>query len=133
MVTTFVVYGDPVGKARPRMTRTGHVYTPSKTRLYEEHIRDAWRAKNVPTLPTGQPVRVSIDAFFSVPKSVSKKRRATMENAPYLHKPDIDNVVKIIADGLNGLAWEDDKQITEIRASKEYSAMPRVEVEIWQG
>ena len=134
MVTTFVVYGEPVGKARPRMTRTGHVYTPSKTRLYEEHIRDAWRAKNVPTLPTGQPVRVSIDAFFSVPKSVSKKRRATMENAPYLHKPDIDNVVKSVLDGLNGLAFDDDARICVLRTTKQYTlGEPRVEVAIeWE-
>ena len=28
----FVVEGDPVGKGRPRFTRSGHVFTPQKTR-----------------------------------------------------------------------------------------------------
>ena len=38
---TFTVYGKPVAKGRPRMTRNGHVYTPQTTREYEERIRNA--------------------------------------------------------------------------------------------
>ncbi|EGT3840206.1 RusA family crossover junction endodeoxyribonuclease, partial [Clostridioides difficile] len=43
-------------------------------------------------------------------------------------KPDIDNVVKIIADSLNEIAYKDDTQIVEVVASKYYSDKPRVEV-----
>lgn len=38
---TFTVYGKPVAKGRPRMKKSGHVYTPQTTREYEERIRNA--------------------------------------------------------------------------------------------
>lgn len=31
---------------------------------------------------------------------------------------DIDNYVKTVMDGLNGVAWEDDVQVVQIEASK---------------
>ena len=134
MTVSFTVPGEPVAKGRPRMTRTGHVYTPSKTRSYERHIQDLWRARNVPTLPTGQPVRVLIDAYFTVPKSVSKKRRLTMEGAPHTKKPDADNVAKSVLDGLNKVAFEDDSRIYYLRVRKMYTLEePRVEVTLeWE-
>lgn len=32
--------------------------------------------------------------------------------------PDIDNLIKSILDGLNGIAWEDDKQVIEVKAQR---------------
>ena len=43
-------------------------------------------------------------------------------------KPDVDNVVKSIFDGLNKVAFKDDTQIVELHCSKRYSYTPRVEV-----
>ena len=40
MTIQFHVPGTPTGKGRPRMTRSGHCYTPSKTAQYESKI--AW-------------------------------------------------------------------------------------------
>ena len=37
-----IIEGEPVGKARPRFTRTGHAYTPDKTRKYEQAVEDAY-------------------------------------------------------------------------------------------
>lgn len=34
------------------------------------------------------------------------------------HKPDIDNIVKLVLDGLNGVAFEDDAQAIEVKAAK---------------
>lgn len=129
MTLRFTIPGEPVAKGRPRMTRTGHAYTPSKTRLYEAHIQDLWRAGSAPTLPTGQPIRVCVDAFFPVPKSTSKKKKATMEGAPHTKKPDADNVAKAVLDALNGLAFDDDSRICDLRATKRYTlGEPRIEV-----
>ena len=36
---SFSILGDPVAKERPRFAKNGHVYTPSKTRVYEEMVR----------------------------------------------------------------------------------------------
>lgn len=134
MTFTFTIPGEPVAKGRPRMTRTGRAYTPSKTRLYEVHIQDLWRRGTAPTLPAGQPLRVSVDAFFSVPKSTSKKQKMKMDGAPHIKKPDADNVVKAVLDALNGLAFEDDSRICDLKVVKRYTlGEPRVEVTLeWE-
>lgn len=129
MTFTFTIPGEPVAKGRPRVTRTGHAYTPQKTRTYEGYIRDLWRANRAPALPTGQPIRVSVAAHFPVPKSTSKKKRLGMEGAPHIKKPDADNVAKAVLDALNGLAFEDDSRIYILNVAKRYTlGEPRVEV-----
>ena len=45
-------------------------------------------------------------------------------------KPDMDNILKIIADALNKVAYYDDKQIVECSIKKYYSNAPKVIVEI---
>ena len=45
---------------------------------------------------------------------------------------DIDNVVKAVADALNGLAYADDSQIVYVVASKTYSEFPETVVTIWE-
>lgn len=134
MRETFVIPGEPVAKGRPRMTRTGHAYTPSKTRLYEEHIRDLWKKKTVAEPPTGLPLRVCVDAFFPIPKSMSKKNRKALDGAPHTKKPDADNVAKAVLDALNGLAFDDDSRICDLTITKRYALdNPRVEVTLeWE-
>ena len=53
-----------------------------------------------------------------------------------MKKPDNDNVVKIIQDALNLVAYHDDVQIVDCQLRKFYSDRPRVEVTIqgaWLG
>lgn len=45
-------------------------------------------------------------------------------------KPDMDNIIKIIADALNGIAYYDDSQIVDTAVRKFYSDEPRVVVKI---
>lgn len=49
-----------------------------------------------------------------------------------MKKPDIDNVIKIVLDGLQGIAFKDDKVIANVYGRKLYSTIPRVEVKIWE-
>lgn len=37
-------------------------------------------------------------------------------------KPDIDNIIKIVMDALNGYAYQDDTQVVQLDARKEYAA-----------
>ena len=39
---------------------------------------------------------------------------------PVTVKPDADNIIKVVLDALNGLAWEDDRQVTAVSCSKVY-------------
>ena len=126
---SFSVPGEPTGKGRPRFTRTGHPYTPGKTESYESLVRLAYGGCGMIFLK-GVPVRVRITACFSIPKSVSKKKRAMMIAGDIVptKKPDFDNIQKIICDALNGVAYHDDSQIVKADIEKVSSTTPHVEV-----
>ena len=122
----FIIPGEPTGKARPRVTKWG-AHTPEKTVLYENLVKTVYRCK----LSEGY-IEMNVTAFYSIPKSASKKKHEQMlrgEIRP-TKKPDCDNVLKIIADALNKVAYNDDAQIVRATVEKYYSDVPRVEVEI---
>lgn len=111
--------GKPQGKGRPRYWK-GHAVTPESTRTYEQMIEMLWKCERYGV--SEKPIAVEITAFYLVPKSWSKKKQAAVyagEIKPTV-KPDIDNIVKIVLDGLNGVAFTDDKQVIEIQAQKCY-------------
>lgn len=119
----FVLLGEPVGKQRPRFTRMGHVYTAKKTLDYEKQIMQmAWVAmKNARLQPTYNGVSLELTAYAPVPKSWSKARReAALLGAERPKKPDIDNILKAVMDGLNGVVYYDDQQVHSITARKMY-------------
>lgn len=46
-------------------------------------------------------------------------------------RTDVDNLLKFINDLLTGVVWEDDSQIFEMRAIKEYGPESGIELRIW--
>lgn len=128
----FVVPGRPIGKQRPRFARSGVIYTPTKTHNYEKRIAAAFSAKYPNHEPIENCIKLTITSYFPAPKSTSKKRLREMEAEQFLFnkRPDIDNVLKSVLDGLSGTAWTDDKLVTDITACKRYSPQPRIVVEI---
>jgi Holliday junction resolvase RusA-like endonuclease len=127
----FIIPGEPVAKGRPKLSRYG-TYTPKKTKEYEEHIKQEWR-KNGYREPLTGAVMVDITFYRNIQKSGSKAvktAKLTGKVKPTI-KPDLDNYIKAVLDGLNGLAWVDDSQIINISATKEYSMKPETVVLIW--
>lgn len=125
----FTVYGKPEGKARPRFSN-GHAYTPAKTKDYEQAIAWAYKAAGG-KLNTGY-ITVNVKAFYKIPKAATKEKRGMIERGflkPSL-KPDIDNVIKAVLDGLNGIAYGDDSQVIKISGEKLYSNEPCVVIEV---
>ena len=122
----FTVMGKPQGKGRPRMTRSGHVYTPQKTREYEERVKNAAMSEmgrnNILPWTEKQPLKVIIECFFALPKSATKKQRIdVLEHRKFpTIKSDIDNIAKSILDGMNGHVYGDDSQITDLVVTKRY-------------
>ena len=128
----FTVAGEPEGKARPRLGRGGHTYTPRKTAAYEASVREAFLTEVYKHRPEGVelgeeialdgPIRVQVIAYFRIPKSYSRKRREKILAGKEFptKKPDIDNIEKIITDALNGLAYHDDSQIVWCLGLKVY-------------
>lgn len=120
----FIVEGDPQGKARPRFSRRSEtVYTPSKTAKYEKEIRQSFLAAGGKMIPAGSYVAVTVDAYFKIPKSYTKRKRLDCEHNIIRpdKKPDIDNVLKVVLDALNKVAYADDKQVVGIICRKWYS------------
>lgn len=104
MKIEFVVYGNPQGKQRPRFSkRSSSIYTPAKTRSYERQIAKAYTTAANGYSFGDKPVEIWITAVMPKAKT-SRKKYPTI-------KPDIDNIQKAVFDGLNGIAYNDDKQI----------------------
>lgn len=129
----FYVLGKPQGKARPRFSRkSGTVYTPKSTGEYERMISLGYLEAKGKKFPSDCYVSITVKAFFSVPKSWKKavKNAAVDGYIKPTRKPDIDNIIKAVMDGLNGVAYEDDKQVVEVKGEKLYAcdAYERIEV-----
>lgn len=125
----FMVPGVPQGKARARFGN-GRTYTPAKTVAYEGLIALAGQqAMEGRDLLEG-PVYMVVNAFFPIPKSWSKKKRQQAQQtlAWHIGKPDGDNILKAVGDGLNGVVFKDDSQIAFAKVTKQYDALPRVEI-----
>lgn len=127
----FTVPGQPRGKGRPRFARRGNfvtTYTDAKTSSYEDQIRFyALRA-----MGGNKPLTTALEAFIHVrlpmPQSYSKKRtEACLSGLERpCKKPDLDNIIKAMMDGMNEVIYDDDVQIVSITATKLYAAKAEV-------
>lgn len=135
-MVTFHVPGKPQGKARAKTFHTNGItrtVTPDRTVLYENLIKDRYlQEANGFYLESGTPVTLRIVARFLPPKSKSKKIQKSMFDGEVLplKKPDMDNIVKVVADALNGVAYHDDTQIAFVVAKKAYSAMEGLDITV---
>lgn len=132
MSIVFTVLGEPVGKARQRVTRFG-TYTPEATTMYENLIKTEYRRQcRDHRFDDKQPLRMEIRAEYLIPATASKVKRAAMlrgEIRP-MKKPDWDNVGKVVSDALNKLAYRDDTQIVDCTVRKFYSDRPKITVSL---
>lgn len=102
IVLQMTIEGEPVSKARARFTHKGyktHAYTPERTRHAEEQIAQA--AKKIVPAPDGTIAFGLFAKFFCG----TWQRR------------DVDNMLKLVSDSLNGIIWADDAQVSEMSAS----------------
>ena len=128
MTVDFVVEGRAIPKARPRVTKSGHSYTPKATVKYEEKVRIAWKVQSGFKYKGEIALCAEIRFHMAIPKSEKKKRTV---GEPYLKQRDIDNCDKAVLDALNGYAYEDDKYIWKIESSKVYAERDYTEVKIY--
>ena len=132
----FEVPGPPRGKGRPRFTSRGgygRAYTDKKTKEYEALIRQRLdEAFNLDQLTHGiplvEPFELFVWAYMPIPKATNNENRAKMASGRIkpTKKPDIDNIIKVVMDALNGVVYADDNQIVGVQAVKLYSHDPRL-------
>lgn len=132
---SFFVPGEAVGKGRPRVTTIGgqaRMFTPKKTANYETLIAmAAQQAMQGRELIPG-PVLVEMKIIVSVAQSWSKKKTAAalVGDVMPTKKPDADNVLKAICDGINGIVFKDDVQVVNVSMSKRFGEKPGVTVRV---
>lgn len=125
----FTVPGAPKGKGRPRVTKTGHAFTPKDTAEYENLVRLYFTQTYPQHVLIDGPVKAEITAYFPIPKSWTKKKHQQWKNGKVfpVTKPDADNIAKSILDSLNNIAFTDDSHVIELSVRKLYNHVPRVD------
>ena len=111
------------GKGRPRLTRNGVAFTDAKTRSYENLVKllALQAMENAGAQMTDKPVKATINAYFEIPKSYTKKKIQAIINGEIKPaKPDLDNIAKSLLDGCNKIIFKDDVQIYTLTATKSY-------------
>lgn len=96
MVQKLIVPGKPVPKARHQVRLYGKKvisYTPAKTREFEGAVK-AYAIKQKVKKQSGDLAVIAV--FYTGGAG------------------DVDNLLKSLLDGLNGVAWEDDRQVKAV-------------------
>ena len=127
--------GEPVAKGRPKLgTVNGHAmaFTPAKTRRYEDLVRQkAVQTWNRPLIADA-PITLQVTFTRGIPASWSRKKReaAYAQQIWPTGRPDLDNMVKAITDGMNLAVFADDALIVRTLSEKRYGDVPGVRVEL---
>lgn len=111
MEYTFHVEGRPKAKERPRLGRRRKAYTPEATIAAEEAIAAAYDGP----LFEG-PVYVHVTYTFK--GQTITIFDATDDEPDKLWQGDIDNLLKTTLDGLQRVAFADDRQVRRVLAHK---------------
>lgn len=133
MQIVFTVPGEPVAKGRAKFSRQGgfvRAYTPKETVRYENLVRLAAQEAMAGVEPIDGPVLLTVAIYLPIPQSWSKKKqeKARTGLVGATKKPDADNILKALKDGMNGVVYVDDARITDITLQKRYATAPRVDV-----
>lgn len=136
--------GDPVGKARPRVTKHG-TFMPKRYQRWKREAKrrlsKAWGDREALRF-----AEVHIEIVIRRPKRlIPREQGGTLSKAGWLRerespercgaKPDLDNAVGAVLDALQEAGvLEDDKQVDELVSSKRYAGideLAHVEVLVW--
>lgn len=122
------------GKDRPRYRRVGkfvQTYTTKSTKCFELGLREQFleQVGSIYGMYDGR-IEMYIEIYIAMPKSWSNRLKTTMNGTSHTNKPDIDNIIKAILDSLNGLAYNDDKNICSIHVTKKWDFENRIDVSI---
>jgi crossover junction endodeoxyribonuclease RusA len=104
----FTIPIRPKSKGRPRVTKNG-TFTPKATREYEAAVKSYYKGPKF-----DGPVSLTISLYKD--KAFVTIKEVDVDFSPL--RGDISNYVKGIEDALNGLAYDDDRQIHLLKGSK---------------
>lgn len=114
--------GDPIPLQRARAGKRGF-YDPQylvKKNLVAEVKEQISNMNPAVEIPLKGAVSIHVEFWFAMPKSWSGKKVLRKATSYCEKKVDLDNCIKMIGDAFNGVLWEDDSQICEIKAVKRW-------------
>lgn len=115
---TFEILADPVPLARPRFSKNGRAYLPTRSRDYRQVIQNAIKAQ------------LSSD-FFPFEGEIVCRLKFYRKFKPSSRRfGDLDNHVKAVMDAAQGILFADDSQVVSTVADKIQSDRPRTEFSI---
>ena len=110
-----IVYGTPKSKERPRLGRGGRVFTPSTTLKEEERVYREWVRQDGEPAEEEDAIMIELYAYFKKPK------KSKFKNGIFpIHLKDIDNILKLLLDALQGegKCFKNDSQVIRVFAQK---------------
>lgn len=134
-----VLPGKPQPLKRPRFsiksgnTRVCKAYNSQSKEMYNLAfiVAHQWKHKCGQHFPLEGPVQLDVTFFMPIPKSLSKKKKDSLDGEFHTKKVDLDNLFKLVADVLTrALVYEDDSQVAVVNTEKVYSSEPRTEITI---
>ena len=134
--------GNPIPKARARVTKKGFAYDPqweqkiNVMKFLEHKVRDFFKKDDNRIeghkLSIGEAFEVDWYFHMPIPKSFSQSKKNACKWGLIEHtsKPDRSNLEKFSEDCANGILWKDDSQITKGSIEKKYCSddKPRTEI-----
>lgn len=116
LIASFIVEGEPIPKQSFRYAKSGS-YQTARVKAHEDRI--GWEAKGGCSLPDPTAGNVIVDVCFFR----KAKRRC-----------DLDNLAKMVLDGMKGIVFVDDAQIVRLKVEKRDcdGLEPRTCVRVWE-
>ena len=115
---------NPTPASRPRVTRWA-TYYGKKYSQFKENMAEI--TKNIKTIPLEGNIYAELCFNIQIPKSWSKKKKEAKNGAYCDNNADIDNYCKAILDSLNGIYYEDDRQVVMLKATMFWSIEPNIQ------
>lgn len=126
----YLIPGRCIPKARPRIAKNGHFYTPQKTRQYESMVARLLKSQKAKI--SDKPLKVFIKVYRKHLKGWTKSEKELAKQGKMYPttRPDVDNYAKSILDGADGILYHDDSQIVDLRVMKLYGDKEQVVIEV---
>jgi Holliday junction resolvase RusA-like endonuclease len=118
--------GEPMWSARMRVATIrgrGRLFEPKENAHSKKHIVDHALAEWGDAPLTELPIFLELETVWAWPDSWSKKKRER-SGGWKTSRPDLDNIVKVYKDALNGVVWKDDCQVVKETVTKRYGDRP---------
>ena len=113
----FEIPGRPVPMPRPRFAN-GRTHNTKESTAAKDVVGILVKQAMGHRKPYKGPVRLFCTFVTTYPSGMSKKARSAPGAWLNTKRPDVDNLVKLVMDGMNGIVYDDDAQVVDLSSKK---------------